>query len=118
MIIVNGPVISVEFMSQNDVILKSFEGELRKRARHTIETLRDAKMRRHNFQSILLRLTGLRFEDLMTKSQLALAKNAIECALLRERKKARQKHYDYDLNRHIALHQAKLTLEKGAPEPI
>jgi len=65
----------------------------------------------HNAASILFRLTGCKYENLNSNIQITKAKSAVAHALLCERKKARMKRYDYDFNRHIALHQIGKRLE-------
>ena len=60
----------------------------------------------YNFSSIILSLTGLVVEDFSKISQVNIAKAALEKALSTEQKKARMSRYDYEPNRHVALHQA------------
>ena len=68
------------------------------------------KVNSHNLGSILMRLTGRKFEDFSNIPQLQKAIIAVEKALFTERKKARMKRFDYDFNRHIAMHQANKAL--------
>ena len=90
------------------------ECRLRKDAKKFLQSMHEARLKPHNSESILLRLTGKRFDDLQNFSQIRFARSEVETALMRERKKAKMKHRDYDLNRHIALHQAKKSLDDMA----
>lgn len=97
-------------MDHQQMDIAGIELKLRKQAVAFLTTTKQAKFQNYNSESILVRLTGRRFGEIVSSEQICSAKASIESALLSERKKARLKRYDYDLNRHIALHQAMKSL--------
>lgn len=99
-------------MEINDKGIRKMERCLRDEARRFLRSMHEARMKPHNAESILLRLTGRCFDNLAEHSQIRFAISEVKAALMRERKKARMKHRDYNLNRHIALHQAKKSLDE------
>ena len=99
-------------MTQRELNVVKLEKDLRQQARNYLAAIDRGQMQPHNAESILVRLTGCKFKELVLAHQIQQATSKVEVALLRERKKARLKHYDYDLNRHIALHQAKNSLKQ------
>ena len=98
-------------MTQLEINLNKLESELRIQANNFVTQLHGHTFENHNSQSILLRLTGRRFDDLKDPTQLDTASNAVGKALAAEAKKSRTGRYNYDPNRHIALHQAIQTLK-------
>jgi len=92
--------------------IERMEQRLRDEARRFLRSMHEARMKPHNAESILVRLTGKCFDNLAKISQIRIARTEVKAALMRERKKARTKHRDYDINRHIALHQANKSLDE------
>ncbi|MCF6320977.1 MAG: hypothetical protein L3J32_04325 [Rhizobiaceae bacterium] len=86
--------------------IKTMQLNLNKEAKEFVKKASLSRPADYNTESILLRLTGYKFDNLTSTEQISKAKMAVAHALLCERKKARMKRFDYDLNRHIALHQA------------
>ena len=98
-------------MAQTEIDLSKLESELKAQAKHYVKQLQGHTFENHNSQSILLRLTGMRFCDLENPAQLEAATNAVKNALATEAKRSRMGRYNYDPNRHIALHQALKSLK-------
>jgi len=101
-------------MTQIETIETDIETLLRQQAANFVSRANTCTDPNYNLASILLRLTGLqinldsRFSD---RASMKEAKCALDKALFVERKKARMKRWDYDANRHIALHQARKRLD-------
>jgi len=100
---------------QSTINIKKMEFNLKAQAKAFVARVQCAGFSDHNAESTLFQLTGTRFKKLSNQSEIDTARYAIEKALLCERKKARLKRQDYDLNRHIALHQARKRLESISP---
>ena len=98
-------------MAHAEINLNKLEAELKNQAKNYVKRLHASTFDNHNSQSILLRLTGMRFCDLKNPVQLEAAANAVKNALASEAKRSRMGRYNYDPNRHIALHQALKSLK-------
>ncbi len=98
-------------MAQAEINLSKLEAELKNQASNYVKQLHAHTFENHNSQSILLRLTGMRFCDLENSIQLETATKAVKNALATEAKRSRMGRYNYDPNRHIALHQALKSLK-------
>ncbi len=99
-------------MSLPDIDLEKFEQQMKIQAKLYLAKVEKGRMEPQNYRSILLRLTGYSFDKLDTIERINQARSLVEIELCRERKRARMRHFEYDLNRHIALHQARKTLNE------
>ncbi len=96
------------------------ERDLREQARAFAGLLAGDAAAAHNCRSIVLALTGhdIGAGGAATREQAALVVAKLSAAAVRERQRARSRHGDYDLNRHIALNQAmKWFASRGGPAP-
>jgi len=101
-------------MTQIETIETDVETLLRQQAANFVSKANTCPDPNYNLASILLRLTGFQFNldgRFSDRAKMREAKSALDKALFVERKKARMKRWDYDANRHIALHQARKRLE-------
>ena len=93
-------------MNPTERSLKKIENELSRQAAAFVKLSHRGECYDHNLSSILLRLSGQQIGELPSCQQIQSTIGRIEKELFLERKKARMKRVDYDVNRHIALHQA------------
>lgn len=101
-------------MTQIETLETDAETLLRQQAANFVSKANTGTDPNYNLASILLRLTGQQFNldgRFSERPKMKEAKCVLDKALFVERKKARMKRWDYDANRHIALHQASKRLD-------
>ena len=83
-------------------------GQIRNGARHAVQATIRSGIALYRRQTCLPRLLPLLPSELADESEAARRRilARLACALRAERMRGRAGHWTYDLNRHIALHQA------------